>query len=318
MGGKIKNYTICQEIGRGGFGKVYEVRIEDGEKAYALKIENGKERGKGSVIINEIQAYHELRGCNEIPPLVDYGFHGTLAFLVLPLFRYSLRDILERHPRFFTRKSATIVGKKLLSTIEYIHERGRLYRDLKPENVMFDYNNKVYLIDFGMSVPYLKKDGSHIPEAEGKSVSGTLWYMSINTHKGMEQSRRDDLESLFYLLILLYKSGLPWMEVGASITKRQKTRTKKIKEDLSVHNLCDGISGKKHLIKFFQYVRGLKFSEKPDYKYLDSLLDEIFHNEKELQSFKEIDDEDQKKSTKAVSISLWSKLASILNPFVVR
>lgn len=312
------SYTICQEIGKGGFGKVYKVRAKEGQKTYALKLENSKEKGRRNVIINEIQAYNELQGCDEIPSLIDHGFHKTLAFLVLPLFRYSLKDMLERHPRFFTRKSATIVRKKLLGTIEFIHERGRLYKDLKPENVMFDYNNKVYLIDFGMSAPYLRKDGSHIPEIRGKNMSGTLWYMSINTHRGMEQSRRDDLESLFYLLILLYKSGLPWIEAGASMSKKQKVRTRAIKEGLSVDELCDEINGKEYLIKFFQYVRSLKFTEKPDYRYLNSLLDEILYNEKEFQRYKEMRDEDGKRNAKVASISLWGKFISILNPFAIR
>ncbi|AFN84168.1 caseine kinase 1 [Encephalitozoon romaleae SJ-2008] len=318
MRGEIMGYTICEEIGKGGFGKVYKVRTKEDQKAYALKLEDNKEKGRRNVIINEIQAYNELQGCDEIPLLVDHGFHRALAFLVLPLFRYSLKDILERHPRFFTRRSATIVAKKLLGTIEFIHKKGRLYRDLKPENVMFDYNNKVYLIDFGMSMPYLRKDGSHIPEIRGKNVCGTLWYMSINTHRGVEQSRRDDLESLFYLLILLYKSGLPWIEVGASMSKRQKARTRAIKEGLSVYELCDGISGKEYLIKFFQYVRNLKFSEKPDYRYLNSLLDEVLYSEKEFQGYKEMSSEDGKRNTKMGSISLWSKFISILNPFVIR
>lgn len=310
-------YDIHYEVGRGGFGTVYKVRKKVDYKTYALKIENNTARTRRRAMVDEIQAYRELQGCDGIPHLVDYGFYKGLAFLVLPLFRYSLKDVLERNPKFFTRKSATILGKKLLSIIELIHGRGRLYRDIKPENIMFDHNNKIYLIDFGMSMPYLEDNGDHIPELRGRSISGTLWYMSINTHKGVEQSRRDDIESLFYLLILLYKSELPWVEVGISMSKRQKTKTQKVKESLSIHELCDGISGKEHLIKFFEYVRRLEFLEKPDYRYLNSLLDKVLCYKKEFWNYKETDSGEIKESTGLIAVSLWYKLISILCPFSI-
>ncbi|CAD26108.1 CASEINE KINASE 1 [Encephalitozoon cuniculi GB-M1] len=315
MRGEIMDYTICREIGKGGFGKVYEVKKKADQKSYALKIETNAPKAGRNSIINEIQAYSELQGCEKIPRLVDHGSYEGLTFLVLPLLKYSLKDLLERHPRFFTKKSATIVGKKLLNAIEFIHGKGRLHRDIKPENVMFGHNNRIYLVDFGMSAPYLRGDGSHIPEVGGKSVSGTLWYMSINTHRGIEQSRRDDLESLFYLLILLYKSRLPWMEPGASVSKKQEARTKEIKENLSVYDLCDGIHGKEHLIKFFQHISSLEFAEKPNYRYLNSLLDKIFHSNKELQGYKRAP---KKEDTGLIRTSLWHKFISILSPFEVK
>lgn len=311
MGSEIMGYGIRHEIGKGGFGKVYEVRRGADPTPYALKIESPTHRGRKGSVANEIQAYCDLQGCPEIPQLVDHGVYRGLNFLVLPLLRYSLKDLLERHPKFFTRKSATIVGKRLLSAIEFIHARGRLYRDFKPENVMLGHDNRVYLIDFGMSVPYLSEDGSHIPEGKGKRASGTLWYVSVNTDRGMEQSRRDDLESLFYLLILLYKSRLPWMDVGTPISKRCQGRARKIKEGMCVSKLCEGICGKQHLVRFFQYVVGLGFEERPDYLYLNTLLDKVLCSNREDQ---ELEEPDKTKEAGVAPVSLWNKLARIICP----
>lgn len=277
---EILDYVVCRTIGKGGFGVVYEVRSRADQSFYALKKETKDQTNRRSSIANEVQAYTDLQGCEEIPKLVDHGIHGGTSFIVLPLLRHSLKDLLESHPRFFTRRSATIIARKLLRAIEFIHSKGWIYRDLKPENVMLSYDNKVYLVDFGMAKPYLMENGEHIPEVGGRKMSGTAWYVSINTHRGIDQSRRDDLESLFYLLILLHRSRLPWMEGDAATPEDRQSKIWEMKETLSAEELCAGIHGGESLVGFIRHVRGLGFAEKPDYQYLTDLLGNVLDGER--------------------------------------
>lgn len=305
---QIFNYTICRTIGKGGFGRVYEVKNRADQRFYALKMEIKGQSRKNSML-NEVQAYKDLQGCEEIPCLVDHGVHEDTNFIVLPLFRHSLKDLLEKHPKFFTRKSATIIAKKLLKATEFIHSRGRLYRDFKPENVMLSHNNKIYLIDFGMSRSYINEDGSHILESKGKNMSGTAWYVSRNTHLGIEQSRRDDLESLFYLLILLYKSKLPWMQLEASTSRDRQIKIGQMKGNVSEDELCSGIPGKEQLVKFIQHVRNLGFTEEPNYRYLNVLLNNVLCEEKLYHS----NLNDQEPTVGVAPISIWTKIVDMFS-----
>ena len=87
-----------------------------------------------------------------------------------------------------------------------MHEHDYVHRDLKPENFVIGLDkeeNIIYLIDFGLSKKYKDSKGDHILYKEGKSILGTVRYVSIYTHLGIEQSRRDDIESLGYILIYL-------------------------------------------------------------------------------------------------------------------
>lgn len=89
-----------------------------------------------------------------------------------------------------------MIGLQIIDRLEYIHNHKFIHRDIKPENFLLGiYQNctKVHLIDFGLSKKYIQKDGTHIPYKDNKSLTGTPRYASINSHLGIEQSRRDDL-----------------------------------------------------------------------------------------------------------------------------
>lgn len=107
-----------------------------------------------------------------------------------------------------------MIGIQVINSLKFLHSKGYLHRDIKPDNIMIGKNensHRVYIIDFGLAKKYILSDGSHIPMKEGKKLTGTARYASINTHLGLEQSRRDDLESLAYLMVFLFKTKLPWM-----------------------------------------------------------------------------------------------------------
>jgi len=102
----------------------------------------------------------------------------------------------------------------MITRLESMHNNNFIHRDMKPDNFLMGLKGKaavVYVIDFGLSKRYRDpKTGQHIPYRDGKSLTGTARYASVNTHIGIEQSRRDDLESIGYILLYLLKGSLPW------------------------------------------------------------------------------------------------------------
>lgn len=142
-----------------------------------------------------------------------------------------------------------------------IHNRGIIHRDIKPDNLLF-HQNKLHLIDFGLSKRYLDESNVHIPRLEGKQFRGTLRYASTNMHQGIENSRRDDLESLGYVLIYLAKGSLPWQ--GLKINSGDRAQAiAKIKMKTQLRDLCSGLP--REMTDFMRAVKNLGFAEQPNY-----------------------------------------------------
>ena len=169
----------------------------------------------------------------------------------------------------------------MIQRIEYIHSRLYLHRDIKPDNFLMGVGRRqhyVYVIDFGLTKRYRdSRTGQHIPYKDGKSLTGTARYASINTHMGIEQSRRDDLESLGYVLMYFLRGSLPWQGLKAYTKKQkyEKIMEKKISTPIDV--LCRGYP--QEFSTFLNYTRGLRFEDKPDYSYLRKLFSAIVAKE---------------------------------------
>ena len=160
------------------------------------------------------------------------------------------------------------IGYQLIQRIELVHSKGYIHRDIKPGNFVLGRgeNNKIiYIIDFGLSKRYIdKQTNKHIPYKEGKGLTGTARYVSLFTHYGIEQSRRDDIEGIAFNLIYFARGKLPWQGVK---TKNKKEKHKKIMESKIYYKpkkLCQGLSSE--LACLLEYARDLEFEEKPDYK----------------------------------------------------
>ena len=168
-----------------------------------------------------------------------------------------------------------------------MHERGFIHRDIKPENFLISSNIKsstIYIIDFGLAKRYKDpKTLLHIPYRDNKNITGTARYASLNTHIGIEQSRRDDLESLCYVLIYLLKGDLPWKGLTAKNKKEKYQKIMEYKKTHPIEELCKGYP--EEFQEMLKYSRNLKFDEDPDYELLSEFLRKLFkekgyHNDK--------------------------------------
>ena len=203
-----------------------------------------------------------------------FGYNSTYNILVMELLGPSLENLFEKLNKKFSIKTACMLGIQMIDRIEYVHSRKIIHRDIKPDNFAIGKGLKshiVYVLDFGLSKKYWSSSHKcHIPFCKGKKLTGTARYASINALSGFEQSRRDDLESIGYIIMYFVRGSLPWQ--GLKINKKDD-RYKKIcekKKETSAAELCSGFP--KEFENFVQYTRNLQFTEVPNYNYLRSLL----------------------------------------------
>ena len=195
----------------------------------------------------------------------------------MELLGQSLENLFQAQHKSFSIKTACMLGIQMIDRIEYIHSRKIIHRDIKPDNFVMGRGLKshiVYVLDFGLSKKYWSSSHKcHIPFCRGKKLTGTARYASINALSGCEQSRRDDLESIGYIIMYFIRGSLPWQ--GLKINKKDD-RYKKIcekKKETSAKDLCSGFPNE--FETFVQYTRNLQFTEVPNYNYLRSLLKTI-------------------------------------------
>ncbi|MFS7888761.1 putative protein kinase CK1-CK1 family [Helianthus anomalus] len=276
VGGKFK---LGRKIGSGSFGELYlGVNIQSGEEV-AIKLEPVKTRHPQ--LHYESKIYRLLQGGTGIPNLKWFGVEGEYNIMVIDLLGPSLEDLFNYCNRKFTLKTVLMLADQLLNRVEYMHARGFLHRDLKPDNFLMGLGrkaNQVYAIDFGLAKKYRDlQTHKHIPYRENKNLTGTARYASVNTHLGVEQSRRDDLESVGYVLMYFIRGSLPWQGLKAGNKKQKYDRISEKKMLTPVEVLCKSYPSE--FTSYFHYCRSLRFEDKPDYSYLKRLFRDLFIRE---------------------------------------
>ncbi|XP_049817247.1 casein kinase I isoform X2 [Aethina tumida] len=272
-------YRLGRKIGSGSFGDIYlGTNISTGEEV-AIKLECIKTRHPQLHI--ESKFYKMMQGGVGIPQIKWCGSEGDYNVMVMELLGPSLEDLFNFCSRRFSLKTVLLLADQLISRTDFIHSRNFIHRDIKPDNFLMGLGKKgnlVYIIDFGLAKKYRdSRTHQHIPYKENKNLTGTARYASINTHLGIEQSRRDDLESLGYVLMYFNRGSLPWQGLKAA-TKRQKyERISEKKMSTPIEDLCKGypVEFPTYLI----YCRQLRFEERPDYSYLRQLFRTLFHRQ---------------------------------------
>ncbi|CCK70865.1 uncharacterized protein KNAG_0F01980 [Huiozyma naganishii CBS 8797] len=279
-----RKFRIGRKIGSGSFGDIYHgTNLVSGEEV-AIKLESI--RSRHPQLEYESRVYKYLSGGVGIPFIRWFGREGEYNAMVIDLLGPSLEDLFNYCHRQFSFKTVIMLALQMVCRVQYIHGRSFIHRDIKPDNFLMGTGRRgstVHVIDFGLSKKYRDfNTHRHIPYRENKSLTGTARYASLNTHLGIEQSRRDDLESLGYMLVYFCKSSLPWQGLKATTKKQKYDRILQKKLSISVETLCEGIP--LEFAEYMNYCRNLTFDEKPDYLYLARLFKDLsikleYHND---------------------------------------
>ena len=268
----FNKYKLLKKIGKGSFGNIYLSKEKDTNEYYAIKIEN-----KNTLInflVNEANMLLYLN-CPKTPSIKSFGYTNNYNYLIMELLGKSLEDIFENilQKKPMSLRCVCNLGYQMIDILEFIHNKNVIHRDIKPDNfLMSNGDNKyLYLLDFGLAKKFRENDNSkHFPFIKGKKLTGTARYASVNALNGDTQSRRDDLESVGYVLLYFLKGKLPWQSLMIKNKEERYHKIMEIKRDISTCELCQGCP--EEFQKYFDYVRKLEYEEDPDYNMIKSLF----------------------------------------------
>jgi serine/threonine protein kinase len=255
-------YKLLDKIGEGAFGSIYKGENNRTKELVAIKVEPIINDLK--LLKNESIIYQYLINNEGIPNVKWFGKDKTNYYMVINLLGESLQSLKERK-QTFSLKLVFQIGIQIVYLLKMIHDKGLVHRDIKPDNFLLGLNNKnkkIYLIDFGFCKTFLN-DNKHIEIKKTKNLIGSNNFASINAHEFNELSRRDDLESLGYMLVYFYFGNLPWKDYS------NNEMIKIVK-----NNIMNDESIPKIILKYFEIVKVLDFKERPDYDLLINIFND--------------------------------------------
>ena len=272
----LKKYKVLKRIGKGSFGSVYLGKNIQKNDYIAIKLESRNQND--TILQKETYILYSLKGFG-IPEVISYGQNLKYNILIQELLGKSIDKLFFERNRKFSLKDCCMIGIQILDRLEYIHSKYIIHRDIKADNFLIGLKNKsiIYIIDFGLAKQYRsKKTGKHVKYTINKKWSGTSRFASANTLRGVEPSRRDDLESFCYLLLYLMKGSLPWDYINEESEINEILIIYKMKQYMTPEILFRDLP--LEMIKLYKYCKRLDFEQKPNYKFMRSLLISILKN----------------------------------------
>ena len=262
-----------KRLGGGSFGHVYKCLNIKTNKEYSIKVESNDTTNPQ--LLNEYKILKLLEGNEGIPKTYLYKNIGGESILIMDLLGPNLEDILQdTKTKKFTLKTCLMTLRQIIERLKIIHKEGIIHRDLKPENLLVTKNIRdglIYLIDYGLSKKYKDmKTDIHIPFKNDRPITGTIRYISINTHKGFEQSRRDDIESACYIIIYFLNGNLYWDGIKCKTKEEKIQKIMEKKEEFKNNKEYKKLP--KPFFHIIQYIYNLSFEEKPNYEYIFGVI----------------------------------------------
>lgn len=262
-----------QLIGSGSYGKVYSGKhhLPTRDEDVAIKMHTDAFLLKREVKIYQYLWKYKKQGYApqlNIPHMIWSGPCDTQKHetIVMERLGISLDHLFDSSNKSWSPETVCWIGARALELLRGLHTLGIIHRDIKPDNFALGYQGaqrlRLYIFDFGLSSQFIDTNGKHNPIKTGLSLIGTMRYASVNNHLGTLQSRRDDLEALFYVLFYFYNGSLEWKHISHEVEDRDQRNKlileykKKISED-DVPPILRG---------FYTYVKQLSYDEEPDYK----------------------------------------------------
>ncbi|KAM3147615.1 hypothetical protein pb186bvf_000422 [Paramecium bursaria] len=277
-----RRFKILNKIGQGSFGTVYLCFDNETEEYCACKFELRQQRLQ--MMTREILVMKELSGISGFPQIIHHGKDRQHLYYMSQILGENLEQLLKRAGGRFSITTVMQLAIQLIDRIEVFHSRSFIHRDIKPENFVIsrEDNTLIFLIDFGLAKYYRSKEGKHIEFVQKQGVIGTARYASINTLQWMEQSRRDDLEAIGYMLIYFIKGELPWQNIKAPTKEQKYESILQMKMSNSLSQLCKNLP--KCFMMYFQHVKSLLFQQQPNYSLLRALFQKQLEETKSIQS----------------------------------
>lgn len=270
------HYRLRRRIGAGSFGEIYSAENTRSHRRVAVKLESVRTRVPQ--LSYESKLYAIFSGGTGIPRLHWYGTEDSHNIMVIDLLGKSLEDLFVYCHHKLSLKTVLMLVDQMISCVEFIHNKSFIHRDIKPDNFVMGLgqnSTQVFIIDYGLSKKYRDQHTHvHIPYVEGKSLTGTARYASVGALKGVEQSRRDDMESLGFVWMYLLRGSLPWMGLNGRDQKQKYDRIRDVKAKTPFEELCRGYP--EEFVKYFHDVRSLKFTDKPHYAEYRQMFRDLF------------------------------------------
>lgn len=266
-------WRVIKSIGKGAFGEIFAA--DDLEMGCQVGIKVERIDSKKRVLKIEVAVLKKLQPCPFVCRYHQFGHHEDFYFVVMQLLGENLSVLRKRQPgKRFTIGTTCRLGVQMLSAIENMHDFGYLHRDIKPSNFAMGLNAEAkewcFLIDFGLARRFTLPNGDIRTARDSAGFRGTARYASINSHLSKELARRDDMWSLFYLIIEFMKGSLPW----SNIENKEDVGRRKI--ELDTPSLVEGLPAEMGL--FMDHLRMLEYRHRPDYDYINSLFTQMLEN----------------------------------------